>query len=264
MNILKLLVKNFFPRGLLRIIKNKRLEIKGQINEKYYKGGAVLCPCCGKTFDRFMDFTISKLNNYERYKDTYKGKLCPSCFSYPRHRIACYHFDKISWRGNSIILFGAEYSIKKWFDRKGLLYTTADLFDRSANIKADIQNTAFADESWDLIICNHVLEHVPDYKVALKELKRILKNNGILELTVPTDRNFETVYEDKNITGKMERIKAFGQHDHMRIFGNDFEKILIDLGFSVEVIDGNKLPAEIVGVIGPANYDDNRIYICKK
>lgn len=166
--------------------------------------------------------------------------------------------------GINIILFGAEYSIKKWFDRKGFYYTTADLFDRSADIKVDIQNTTFADGIWDLIICNHVLEHVPDYKIALKELKRILKNNGILELTVPIDRNIETVYEDKNITSKMERIKKFGQYDHVRIFGNDFDKILIDIGFSVEIIDGSKLPTEIVGVIGPANYDDNRVYICKK
>jgi ubiquinone/menaquinone biosynthesis C-methylase UbiE len=128
----------------------------------------------------------------------------------------------------------------------------------------DIQNTAFVDETWDLIVCNHILEHVPDYKVALNELKRILKKDGILELTVPTDRNFETVYENENITSKKERIKAFGQYDHVRIFGNDFEKILTDLGFSVEIIDGSKLPAEIVGVIGPANYDDNRVYICKK
>jgi predicted SAM-dependent methyltransferase len=161
-------------------------------------------------------------------------------------------------------MFGAEYSIKKWFDRNDYYYTTADLFNRSADIKADIQNTPFGDETWDLIICNHVLEHVPNYKDALTELRRILKINGQLELTVPTDRSFETVYEDATITSKEERIKAYGQSDHVRIFGNDFEKILLELGFSVEVIDGNELPAEIVGIIGPANYDDNRVYICKK
>jgi predicted SAM-dependent methyltransferase len=171
---------------------------------------------------------------------------------------------KIRWGGyNNILMFGAEYSIKKWFDRNGYHYTTADLFDRSADIKADIQNTPFADETWDLIICNHVLEHVPNYKNALIELRRILKINGKLELTVPTDRSFEKVYEDLTITSKEERIKAFGQYDHVRIFGNNFEQILLELGFSVEVIDGNELPAKIVGEIGPANYDDNRVYICK-
>jgi predicted SAM-dependent methyltransferase len=161
-------------------------------------------------------------------------------------------------------MFGAEYSIKKWFDRNKFSYTTADLFDRSADVKVDIQNTSFENDAWDLIVCNHVLEHVPDYKIALMELKRILKKDGILELTVPIDRSLETVYENKNITSKDERIKIFGQDDHVRIFGNDLDKILTDLGFSVEVIDGGKLPAEIAGVIGPANYDDNRVYICNK
>lgn len=161
-------------------------------------------------------------------------------------------------------MFGAEPSIKKWFARNDCHYTTADLFDRSADVKADIQNIPFYDESWRLIICNHVLEHVPDYKFALKELKRILKKDGILELTIPTDRNFETVYEDTSIVTKEERIKHFGQNDHVRIFGNDFEKILTNVGFTVEVVDGSELPIEIAGVIGPANYDDNRVYICRK
>jgi hypothetical protein len=67
-----------------------------------------------------------------------------------------------------------------------------------------------------------------------------------------------------NKTTKEERIKYFGQNDHVRIFGNDFGKILIEIGFSVEIINGDKLPAKIVGVIGPANYDDNRVYICRK
>jgi ubiquinone/menaquinone biosynthesis C-methylase UbiE len=109
-----------------------------------------------------------------------------------------------------------------------------------------------------------VLEHVPDYKKALMELKRILRKDGILELTVSTDRNFTTVYEDAGKTSRDERIKYFGQHDHVRIFGNDFGDKLNDLGFSVEIIDGDTLPSEVGGVIGPANYDDNRVYICRK
>jgi hypothetical protein len=99
MNILKLLVKNFFPKRLLRIIMDKRLEMKGRTNEQYYNGDSVLCPCCGKSFSRFMDYNILKLNNYERFKDTYKGKICPFCFSMPRHRIVCYYIDKNLWGG---------------------------------------------------------------------------------------------------------------------------------------------------------------------
>jgi predicted SAM-dependent methyltransferase len=211
-----------------------------------------------------MDFGFLKLNNYERFKDTYKNTVCPYCFSMPRHRIACYYFEQNMGGGGNTIMFGGEHSIKRWFNRNGYRYTTADLFDRSADIKVDIQKTQFSDEEWDLIICNHVLEHVPDFKAALHELRRILKTNGILELTVPTDRTFETTYEDAHIKTKKERIRAFGQYDHVRIFGNDFEKIVVESGFSVKIIDGSQLPGEIGGIIGPANYDDNRVYICKK
>jgi ubiquinone/menaquinone biosynthesis C-methylase UbiE len=237
------------------------------IDEKLSEKDKVLCPCCGKTFGRFVHFEFNRpyVYDFERYKEYYKNTICPNCFSLPRHRIACSYFDSNCIEGN-ILMFGAEKSLKKYFDRNNNRYTTADLFDQTANLKIDIQEIQLPDEQWDLIICNHVLEHVPDYKKALMELNRILKKGGILEITVPTDRDFETVYEAHgvNVTSTEERIRTFGQYDHLRIFGNNFEKILTDSGFSVEIIDGKNLPVEIVGVIGPANYDDNRVYICKK
>jgi len=225
----------------------------------------VFCPCCGKSFGRFVNFEYNRpyLYDIERFKYAYKNIECPYCFSKPRQRIACYYFDSMCVE-EGILMFGAEYSMKKYFDRKNYRYTTADLFDRAADLTIDIQDIQLPDEQWDLIICNHVLEHVTDYKKALIEIKRILKKTGILEITVPTDRNSETVYEDFNITTAKDRIKAFGQSDHLRIFGNDFENILSSAGFFVDIVDVNKLPAEMVGVIGPANYDDNRVYICRK
>jgi len=165
---------------------------------------------------------------------------------------------------SDIIIFAPEYSIRKWFDKKGFHYITTDLFEPIVDINVDIQSTPFPDEKWGLIMCNHILEHVDDHKKALIELKRILKKDGILELTVPLDRKFQTVYEDPNIVNTEDRIKAFGQSDHKRVFGDDFEKILTDLGFSVEVIDGDTLPPSIGGAIGPADYDDNRVFICRK
>ena len=269
MSALKFFVKSILPKWLLRLlIFEKRFELNGRKPDGFYKNNTVFCPCCGKSFIRFMDFGFPFGANPERYRLTFKNTICPYCFSMARHRIVCHYFSEIfatrRAEAGSILIFGAEYSILKWFDRGGYHYTTADLFDRTADIKVDIQNTPFSDESWKLIICNHILEHVPDYKKALQELKRILANKGILEITVPTDRNFDSVYEDVSIINKKERVKAFGQYDHVRVFGNDFEKTLIESGFSVEVIDGNKLPNEIVGVIGPADYDDNRVYICRK
>lgn len=78
------------------------------------------------------------------------------------------------------------------------------------------------------------------------------------------DRKRETTYEDFSITSEAERIRIFGQFDHVRIFGSDFEQSLTDAGLAVEIIDGAQLPAEMVGVIGPSEYDDNRVFICQK
>jgi len=266
MRFIKFLAKKFFPKNLLRVIIKRRYSKKRHENEKHYHGDNVLCPCCGKRFDRFMDFEYTKLNDAKRFTGTYKNTVCPYCFSCPRHRIICHFFEQIREiiPLDGILMIGAEPSVMEWFDRNGSNYTTADLFNRTADIKVDIQNIPFPDESWKLIVCNHVLEHVPDYRVALSELRRVLKKDGILELTVPTDQNYETVYEDKNITGKTERVNAFGQHDHVRLFGNDFGEILANSGFSVEIIDGSNYPNEIGGVIGPASYDDNRVYICRR
>jgi len=266
MRFIKFLVKRFFPKKFLKIIKDNYNETIGRKNEKLFSGDAVYCPCCRKRFRGFMDFSVTKINHKERYLSTYKNTICPYCASMPRHRIICYYLgeNKQIISKNNILMFGAEFSIRKWFDMNGFQYRTADLFDRSSDSKIDIQKIPLPDESWNLIICNHILEHVPDYKVALRELNRVLSKTGILEITIPTDRNFETIYEDPTIVKDDDRRKHFGQNDHLRIFGNDFENILNECGFLVEVIDGNTMPDEICGVIGPADYDDNRVYICRK
>jgi len=266
MGFLKLLIEKNLPKKQLRILKDKYREAKRRKNEQCFLGNDVYCPCCGKRFRSFMDFSVTKENNDERFINTYKNTECPYCASMPRHRVVCNYLDenKQNVPEDKILMFGAEYSIRKWLDRNGFHYQTADLFDQTSDYIFDIQNIPFPDESWKLIICNHILEHVIDYKMALKELKRVLCQNGFLEITVPTDRNFETVYEDRNIVKKEDRVKHFGQSDHVRIFGNDFGKILEECGFLVEIVDGSTLPVEIAGVIGPANYDDNRVYICRK
>ncbi|MDR1602127.1 MAG: class I SAM-dependent methyltransferase [Tannerella sp.] len=259
------LIKKYLPKVMLKILMKQYYESKGCRNARRYRGSAVVCPCCGESFRAFMDFEYSNINNAARYADYHRNTVCPRCASFPRHRtVCCYLNENRDKLRDGILMFGAELSIEKWFRRHGFRYRTADLFDRTAEIKTDIQATPFSDENWSLIICNHVLEHVPDYRAALKELRRILKSDGILEISVPTDRKQETVYEDASAVTPEQRIEQFGQDDHLRIFGNDFEKILTDAGFFVEVVCGDTLPAEYRTVVGPADYDDNRIYICRK
>jgi SAM-dependent methyltransferase len=266
MKAIVLLLKLILPKKLSKFIRKIHHEQKGIYNSRHYRGDNYLCPCCGKTFSSFMDYKYDQTQNKSRYIGYYKNKVCPNCFSLPRHRIICHYFseNRETLPINKILMFGAEYSITTWFDTHGFCYTTADLFERLADVKVDIQKIPYPDESWSLIICNNILEHVPDYKLALSELRRILEKNGILELTVPTDKSIEIVYEDASVVSKEKRTELFGQSDHLRIFGHDFEKLLIKSGFFVEVVDGNKLPAMIEATVGPANYDDNKVYICRR
>ncbi|MDR1331194.1 MAG: class I SAM-dependent methyltransferase [Tannerella sp.] len=265
MKKLNSLIKKHMPAAMLKALMRWHYERRGRRNARRYRGEAVTCPCCGETFRAFMDFECSDMNNAARYAGYGANTVCPRCASFPRHRVACCYFDENRERlGERILMFGAERSIEKWFRRNGFRYTTADLFDRTAEIRADIEATPFADGHWSLIVCNHVLEHVPDYKAALKELRRILATDGILEISVPTDRRQATVCEDARATAPEQRIARFGQADHLRIFGSDVEAILTAAGFAVEAVCGDALPPAFRAVVGPADYDDNRIYVCRK
>lgn len=266
---LKLFVQKLLPAGVLKTAKSVYRETRGSIKSIAYKGNKVYCPCCNKYFSSFADFRYSKaFSNSNRFRDTYKNIDCPYCYSHPRHRIVCSFLDTIKEKlkedDSAVLMIGAEYAIEKWFRQNKIKYVTTDLFDKTADIKSDIQDMPFESNSQSLIICNHVLEHVPNVQIALKELYRILKNDGLLEISVPTDRSLPRTIENTGNLSVKERIETFGQIDHMRIFGNDVKEIFTEAGFSVEIIDGDKLPKNIIAKAGPANYDDNRVYLCRK
>lgn len=263
----KLFIAKILPYRVLKSAKKRYRSIRGNILLRKYKGNDVFCPCCEKSFSKFLPFNYEKdLNNNDRFKNTYENTTCPYCYSMPRHRIVCYflkqNLDHI--KGKSILMIGAEYAIEVWLKINRLDYKTADLYDKTADIKLDIQNMPFAEDAWSLIICNHVLEHVPDFVISMQELKRVLKPGGWLEISAPTDRSLPTTIEDISDLKPEERIRRFGQFDHLRIFGDDFDKLIENEGFNVIKVAGEKLPAKIGAKIGPANYDDNTIYFCTK
>jgi ubiquinone/menaquinone biosynthesis C-methylase UbiE len=106
-----------------------------------------------------------------------------------------------------------------------------------ADVKTDICNLPFEEGSFDVILCNHVLEHIPDDTKAMQELYRILKVGGIGIFQIPQDLNREKTFEDNSITDKKERAKIFGQYDHVRIYGRDYFDKLRSIGFKVEEVD---------------------------
>jgi SAM-dependent methyltransferase len=141
-------------------------------------------------------------------------------------------------------------------------YLTADLFHPRAMIKMDITNIEYPPESFDVIYCSHVLEHVQDDRKAMREFHRTLKSDGWAILNVPI--NAEQTFEDPTITDPNERLKAFGQEDHVRRYGPDYADRLRESGFKVEIIRVNDLvngdEANRMGLT-PAS---GEIYFCTK
>ena len=150
-----------------------------------------------------------------------------------------------------------------WMNRNGVKFTTADMFHK-AELTLDIQKTGLADESYSLIIANHVLEHVDDCGKALKEVYRILKPGGIFICSFPMDPNVEIMDEDPCVQTDEERYFRYGQIDHKRVFGVKADQLIVEAGFSVEAIKGEHFSEDILPVIGPADYDMNCLFCCKK
>ncbi len=224
------------------------------------------CPCCDTYLRKFIkggyDMRPDRYNP-DRYAGMDQDVICPICHSLPRHRILALwmeeHIDDIKDR--RILYFAREGSIHMWMDRNHIECTTADLFN-PADLKLDIEDTGLKDASYDVIICNHVLEHVDDFRVALKEMYRILRPGGSLIISFPMDSKIELLDEDAGIVIAEERWLRFGQSDHKRVFGMKADIFLSEAGFTVERICGDDYPKKILPVVGPADYDMNVLFRC--
>jgi predicted SAM-dependent methyltransferase len=114
-------------------------------------------------------------------------------------------------------------------------YVSIDLQSPRVMARADVSNLAFPDNSFDAILCNHVLEHVTDDGRAMREIHRTLKPGGWAVLQVPISRLLPQTYEDASKATASEREAAFGQHDHVRIYSTDYADRLNQAGFNVDV-----------------------------
>ena len=198
----------------------------------------------GKKYtDPIDDSNYSKFLSYG-YKTVRKNALCPGTLSLERHRLLWLYLDRETdfLNSNLKVLHVAPEQVfyKKFKKLKNWEYFTFDLNSPIADIKGDLTSTNFKDESFDLIICNHVLEHIEDDKSALNEIYRILKYNGISILQVPMNVKRKNTFEDSSIKSKNQREKYFGQYDHVREYGLDFKDRVEQAGFKVEMINYSK------------------------
>lgn len=198
----------------------------------FLKGKTYTDPIDGKSFRKFLPY------GYERVRE---NVLAPGTLSLERHRLFwLYLKNETDFFSTSlrVLHFAPEQAFLKRFKKlKNINYTTTDLNSPIADVKADICNLPFENDSYDFIICNHVLEHIPDDTKAMQELYRVLAPGGTAILQVPYDRKRETTFTDDSITDQKERAAIFGQYDHVRIYGMDYFDKLKTIGFKVKAID---------------------------
>jgi len=198
----------------------------------FLKGSNYIDPIDEKSFKTFLPYGYGKQRN---------NVLSPSTLSLERHRLLWLYLknDTDFFSANYKLLhFAPEQAFYKRFRKmKNLDYVTTDLNSPLADVKADICNLPFSENEFDVILCNHVLEHIPDDTKAMQELYRVLKPGGFGVFQIPQDLNREKTFEDDSITDKKERSKIFGQYDHVRVYGRDYFDKLRSVGFKVDDID---------------------------
>jgi SAM-dependent methyltransferase len=216
----------FFPRPFLIRIS---YLFMGAL-KPFLKGNQVECTVCGSAFRRFLPYGVNSRSNV----------LCPECLSLERHRLIWLYLKELSdfpTKPRRLLHVAPEQC---FYDRlkkfQNIDYVTADLESPIAEYHFDLHEIPFTDGSFDMIFCNHVLEHVNNDRIVLSEFWRVLRPGGFAILQVPLEPLRELTYEDPSITEPRQREKYFGQKDHVRVYGRDYPDRLREAGFAVQAI----------------------------
>ncbi len=198
-----------------------------------YKGNNVECPVCERKFRKFLSYGSDVAHR--------ENVLCPYDLTLERHRLMWLYLKNESNFFTAphlkVLHIAPEQCFHKRFKQQANLeYVTGDLVSPIADLHFDLHQIPLEDNSFDVVFCNHVLEHVNDALQCMKELQRVMKPGGWGIMQVPLDTSREVTYEDWSITSEEEREKHFWQKDHVRLFGLDYPKWLENAGF--EVSDG--------------------------
>jgi SAM-dependent methyltransferase len=218
------LALNLFPRTFL--IRVSYLFRK--FSQFAYRGNSVECPVCGSQYRKFLSYG---------YHVTRRNALCPKCLSLERHRLVwLYLKEKTGFftQPMKVLHVAPEQPFLERFRKlENLEYITADLESPIADYKCDVQALPFKEDDFDMVICNHVLEHVDDDTRAMSEILRVLKPGGQAILLVPLEFSLEKTLEDQSVTSSRERTKQYKQYDHKRLYGLDYPDRLRKVGYQI-------------------------------
>lgn len=250
--VIRILI-NHVPRKWLQAVVDVIMPIVGI----FYAGRKVQCPICRHSYRKFMSYG---------YVHPRENALCPNCLSLERHRLMWLYLI------NETAFFDKRFRLlhmapercfiphfKKWLGKN---YITADIESPWAKIKMDVQHIPFGENEFDVIFCNHLLEHVKDDRLAMRELFRVLRPEGWGIMLSPVTLGEKETCEDPAITSPKERLKAYGQSDHLRKYGEDYVDRLVEAGFKVQAVDYMKsLSEKDAGTFGLRS---EIIYLVKK
>lgn len=214
----------YIPRKYLQLVSHWAMKVAAF----WYKGDKVECPVCASKFSQFLPYgrLVSRDN-----------ALCPNCLALERHRLM-YLFlkEKTNFftQKHKLLHIAPEYCFIDRFEKlPNLEYITADIESPLAKVKMDLHAIPFAEGSYDVVFCNHVMEHVDDYMQCMREIHRVLRPGGWAIIQSPQDWSRATTFEDPSIIDPAERERIFWQNDHLRLFGRDYGQVLQKAGFKV-------------------------------
>ena len=216
-------VIRYIPRPILQTVSPLVMKVLSQLN----KGNEVECPVCSSQYKKFLPYGRIAREN----------ALCPNCLALERHRLMWLYLKNETdffTAPLKVLHVAPEHCFIDRFEKlSNLEYLTADIESPLAKVKMDVHSIPFPDNSFDVIFCNHVLEHVEDDILACSEFNRVLKPGGWGILQSPV-YPMEKTLEDKTITDPAERERIFGQRDHVRKFGKDYAERLRKSGLNIE------------------------------
>ncbi len=247
------------------LVKRHQKHIQQMIREReiaQHQGEGVICPVCGSHFREFAPVYQSKAYADEKanIEVVAEQARCPDCDSQQRQRLLWKFLHEKSQlfdgHKKSIMEVAPELPFFKHFSKlEHIRYFPCDKYPQHLKyadfpgqiIKADLCALPWPDFSFDLILCSHVLEHVSDDHLALREIYRVLKPGGLLLIQAPVSYNLETTLDDAGNSTPEQREKLFGQHDHYRRYGRDIANRIQRAGFSLTAFDcrENYTPEEI-------------------
>ena len=196
----------------------------------FFKGSKFTDPIDGKSYRKFLPYGYGKQR---------ENALSPGTLSLERHRQMWLYLQNETdffTKNYKVLHIAPEQEFLRRFKKmKNLDYTSADLYSPIVDVKADILDLPFENESFDIIFCNHVLEHIEDDQKAMSELYRVMRKDGWGIFQVPMKNSLEKSYEDFSIKDPKERQKHFGQYDHVRWYGIDYFDRLKKAGFEADI-----------------------------